>query len=706
MTLSGINLTQWRDKSGNGYIMTNNQGTTTVATSSLNSLTTVYTPSGTNSKITNFVGRTKCTMFLVGKAAISRYLLALNGGFLYTANDSLLYFQPPTGTYLDLVDSVSGVVVSNNTWFILCIGYDNATNNTANPYTINGTTRTTIITPRGTPGILTDQNITSTLYINSVNGTNSYDSVYTAEILYYNNTLTTSQRQQIEGYLAWKWGLTASLPATHPYKTIPTALTVPLIVDPLSNFGSIDTFVVKYDSSGRPLWARRMGGTFIDQPNSVTVDSSGNIIVTGWYSSNPLNIYDTDGTTISFTLTSSGGAGIFLVEYNSSGRPLWARKLGGVDDNQARSVSVDSSGNIVIAGYYASNPLNIYAADGTTVSFTLANSGSNDAFVVKYNTNGTPLWARRLTGTVDDQVYTVSVDSSGNIVVAGLYSSNPLNIYAADGTTVSFTLANSGSYDSFLVEYDSSGTPLWARRVGGTGNDQGQSASVDSSGNIVFVGYYASNPLNIYASDGTTVSFTLTNAGSSDAFVVKYNTSGTPLWARRLGGTLFDIANSVTLDSSGNVIVAGYYSSSPLNIYASDGTTVSSTLTNSGSADVFVVKYDSSGTLLWARRIGGTSNDFSRSVTVDSSGNVIVTGFYSSSPLNVFAADGTTVFSTLTNSGGTDTFLVKYDSSGTPIWSKRIGGTGNDASRSVSVDSSGNIIVAGEYSSTSLSFYG
>jgi hypothetical protein len=223
LTLSGSNVTQWRDKSGNGYIMTNNAGTTTLATASLNSLSTVYTPSGTNTRITNFVGRTKCTIFIVAKAATSRYLLALNGGVLYTANDSLLYFQPPAGNYLDITDAVGlgTPVVSNNTWFILCIGYDNATNNTANPYTINGTTRSTIITPRGTPGILTDQNITSTFYINSVNGTNSYDSVYTAEILYYNSTLTTSERQQVEGYLAQKWGLTTSLPATHPYVKLP-----------------------------------------------------------------------------------------------------------------------------------------------------------------------------------------------------------------------------------------------------------------------------------------------------------------------------------------------------------------------------------------------------------------------------------------------------------------------------------------------------
>ena len=120
LVLSGSNVTQWNDKSGNGYSMTNNAGTTTLATASLNSLTTVYTPSGTNTRITNFVGRTKCTMFIVAKAATSRYLLALNGGFLYTANDSLLYFQPPAGNYLDIIDSVglATPVVSNNTWFI------------------------------------------------------------------------------------------------------------------------------------------------------------------------------------------------------------------------------------------------------------------------------------------------------------------------------------------------------------------------------------------------------------------------------------------------------------------------------------------------------------------------------------------------------------------------------------------------------------
>ena len=322
LVLSGSNVTQWNDKSGNGYSMTNNAGTTTLATASLNSLTTVYTPSGTNTRITNFVGRTKCTMFIVAKAATSRYLLALNGGFLYTANDSLLYFQPPAGNYLDIIDSVglATPVVSNNTWFILCIGYDNATSNTANPYTINGTTRSTVIIPRGTPGILTDQNITSTFYINSVNGTNSYDSVYTAEILYYNNTLTTAQRQQIEAYLAWKWGLQQSLPSTHPFARTPsfaTALYFPKAVPkitgtsgkhPVSIAGlqlwldAADTTTLTVSGSNVSSWRDKSGNNNnATQPTLANQPTIGTLL-------NGLNVLDFTGTqpyfsfpTISFT---------------------------------------------------------------------------------------------------------------------------------------------------------------------------------------------------------------------------------------------------------------------------------------------------------------------------------------------------------------------------------------------------------------------
>ena len=220
---SGSNLSQWRDKSGNGYIMSNNTGTTTVAANSLNSYNAIYTPSGTSAKIASFTGRTKFTLFFVGKCAAGKYLLGFNSGFVYAGNDTLMSFTVSGNTF-DCVDSIglTNSVVSNNTWFIFCIGYDNVAAFTPNPYNINGspfngTNRTTITSPYVTPSIVTDQYVSTPFYINSL-GTNSYDSDFTAEIIYYNTTLSVNQRQQVEGYLAWKWGLqSTNLPSQHPY---------------------------------------------------------------------------------------------------------------------------------------------------------------------------------------------------------------------------------------------------------------------------------------------------------------------------------------------------------------------------------------------------------------------------------------------------------------------------------------------------------
>jgi hypothetical protein len=545
-------------------------------------------------------------------------------------------------------------------------------------------------------------------YSSTIDGGRSFNGTIYETIL-YSRALAANERQQVEGYLAHKWGLSTSLPAAHLYRTIPAALVVPRIGS-LPNSGSENAFVVKYDADGTPLWVRRLGGTGADQAWSVRTDSSRNVIVVGQYASSPLNVFGDDGTTASFTLTNSGLDDTFIVKYDPSGTPLWARRMGGGRSDGARSVSTDSSENIIVVGYYLSDILNIFAANGSTVSLTLTNTNTDavtDPFVVKYNSSGTPLWARRIGGTNSDQALSVSTDSSGNVIVAGYHFSNPLNIYAANGTTISFTLNGAGV---FIVKYDPNGTPLWARRMGGNFFSFTESVTTDSSRNVIVAGSYASNPLNIFAADGSTVSFTLNNSmsdASQDIFVVKYDPNGTPLWARRMGGTVNDQGSSVTADSSGNIVVSGRYNSNPLNIFAANGTTVSFTLANSGGQDAFIVKYDSSGTPLWARRLGGTGfEDQVTSVSTDSSGNIVGTGWYRSNPLNIFAANGTTVSFTLANAGSIDSFVVKYDSSGTPLWARRMYGMGNDFSYSVGTDSSQNIVVAGYYGSTSLSFYG
>jgi len=180
----------------------------------------------------------------------------------------------------------------------------------------------------------------------------------------------------------------------------------------------------------------------------------------------------------------------------------------------------------------------------------------------------------------------------------------------------------------------------WARSAGGTSDDFGYSVSTDVNGNVLVTGTFGSSSLTF----GTTV---LTNAGGSDIFIVKYDAGGNLLWAKSAGGTSTDYGYSVSSDANGNVFVTGSFTSPTLTF----GTTV---LTNPGTYDIFIVKYDGSGNVLWAKSVGGTSNDYSFSVSSDANGNVFATGYFNSPSL----AFGTTILTTM---GGWDIFVAKLN---------------------------------------------
>ena len=188
---------------------------------------------------------------------------------------------------------------------------------------------------------------------------------------------------------------------------------------------------------------------------------------------------------------------------------------------------------------------------------------------------------------------------------------------------------------------------------------------------------------------GGTITFasgtTLTSVGSTDAFVAKYDTSGTVQWARSIGGTGTDSGEDIATDSSGNVYVIGQYSGSV--------TIGSTTLTSAGSDDVFVAKYDTSGTVQWARSISGTGPDFGYGIATDSSGNVYVTGRYLGG--TVTFAPGTTLTNNIT--GSSDVFVAKYDTSGTVQWARGFGGQSSDSGYGIATDSSGNVYVTGKF---------
>ena len=403
----------------------------------------------------------------------------------------------------------------------------------------------------------------------------------------------------------------------------------------LTNAGSNDVFIVKYDATGNVLWAKSVGGAYDERGQSVSTDASGNVFMTGYFIS-PTISFGT--TTLTNTYASNLYSDFFIVKYDTSGNVLWAKSAEGAYDDSGQSVSTDASGNVFITGIYYSPTITF----GTT-TLTKANPTSNysDIFIVKYDASGNMLWATSAEdGLFNDDGRSLSTDASGNVFIAGYFASPTITF----GTT---TLTNTNSsWDIFIVKYDSSGNVLWAKSAGGTAYDIGNSVSTDAIGNVFMTGIYYSPTITF----GIT---TLTNANNvADIFIVKYDASGNVLWAKSAEGTWYDLSYGVCTDVIGNVFITGAFYSPTITF----GTT---TLTNVNAAnDIFIVKYDASGNVLWAKSAGGTGYDEGYAVSTDASGNVFLTGNFGSPNINF----GTT---TLTNTDTTgsfrDIFIAKLD---------------------------------------------
>ena len=249
-----------------------------------------------------------------------------------------------------------------------------------------------------------------------------------------------------------------------------------------------------------------------------------------------------------------------------------------------------------------------------------------------------------------DHAYGISTDIGGNVYVTGHTNSG------LDGNT------NAGSSDLFVVKYDSGGIKQWTQQLGTYSSEFVHGTATDTSGNVYVTGHTNGGL------DGNT------NAGSSDLFVVKYDSGGIKQWTQQLGTSYDDYAHGIATDTSGNVYVTGY-------TWGGLGGN-----TNVGSDDLFVVKYDSEGIKQWVRQFGSSSYDYAQGIATDTSGNVYVTG----------ATRGG--LGGNTNVGSDDLFVIKYDSEGIKQWVQQFGSSSPDHAYGISADTGGNVYVTGSTS--------
>ena len=350
-------------------------------------------------------------------------------------------------------------------------------------------------------------------------------------------------------------------------------------------------FLAKYDPSGNVIWAKGFGGGNI---NGISTDSNGNVIITGTFSLTL--ILESD------TLIGSGNS-FFLVKFNSSGTLLWDKASGIVGSADGNNITIDKNNNIYATGQYTGT-----ASFGGIVLTTLV---YNSMFIVKYDSSGNVIWAKTQQGGIAEGEG-ISHDSYGNIFCTGLFGSYAITF----GST---TLVPSSPSNIFIVKLDSLGNFLWAKNGGRIANDnEGYHIATDSIGNSYVIGQYFNDSVSF---DG----IVLVNNGSvnDDFFIVKYDPIGNVIWAKSAGGINYDFANDIKTDKYGNIYVTGSFQNSSI--------TFGTTTLNSYGTDLFIVKYNPLGNMLWARSSTGTSlnNNYSNGICTDNNGNVYIEGVFS-----------------------------------------------------------------------------
>ena len=349
--------------------------------------------------------------------------------------------------------------------------------------------------------------------------------------------------------------------------------------------------------------------------------------------------------------------------------PPRAGYLATYDASGSRGISVDSSKNAYTTGSFSG-----------TVDFGGGDVTSNavsDIFVVKLDSDGNFQWVYTAGGSGNDRAVDIGTDSSGNSYITGNFSET-VNFGGGDVTSAG------NSDDIFVVKLDSDGNFQWVYTAGGTQDgtssttlkfDGGTGIDIDSSGNVYITGIF-----------DTVVDFGGGNVSSSgkDIFVLKLDTDGNFQWVYNVLSSGNDDANSITTDPSGNTYTTGYF----YNTADFGGGDV----TSNGYNDIFVVKLDSDGNFQWVYTAGGTGVDELHAIAIDSSDNVLTTGYLSST---VNYGGGVRI------SAVTVTALVlKLDSFGSLVWVNAYGGQGAQEGLGIAVDSSDNIFTTGYFYNT------
>jgi hypothetical protein len=357
--------------------------------------------------------------------------------------------------------------------------------------------------------------------------------------------------------------------------------------------GGADAYVMKVDANGTPKWVRTFGAKRDDAANGVAVHGNRVVVVGNFL--DDLQIGEFDHKAV-------GSDDLFAVCFDLDGNPQWVWTLGGIDSDGANAVAATPDGGWIVGGSYS---------DSISVGgITLKSKGQTDALLVKLAASGDIEWIKSYGGRYKDTILHVAVDGNGNVYIQGHFAD------VADFGGKPLTAAGGSDNDIVLAKYDRNGDHVWSKNFGNQFNDVAGGIAVDPAGNITIVGSFENKgPISFGPNDEHT------SLGEADAYIARFDTDGKLQWARTFGAEREDVAWGVAADAAGNTVTTGWFQNS---VDFGKGGAIAS----KGNKDVFALKLDPKGDVLWVDTWGDHDHDQGRGVALDKDGNAIVVGAF------------------------------------------------------------------------------
>jgi hypothetical protein len=427
-------------------------------------------------------------------------------------------------------------------------------------------------------------------------------------------------------------------------------------------------------------WAKSFGGTSADHVTSMSIDAEGNVYLVG----NSSGKVDFDPGVGVANLTAKN-VDIYINKLDAAGNYLWAKLIGGTNNDNSSFSKLDNLGNLFVVGSVVGD------MNETTGEVTV--SQAYTSFVSKIDADGNFIWIKTFEGS--DYSNSINFNSfdigtTGNIYLTGTFTGT-CNFNPNSGTANLTAAGDNRAPDAFICKLDASGNYIWAKSFGNDGSENSRRLVIDPAENIYITGHF-SDTVDFDPGVGVVELSSTYYTGyiiGTTSFICKYDKDGDITWAKLIEGK-GTTGTALAVDKNGNLYAAGRYEEK---CDVNPGEAVDFR-TSAGGIDSYLCKLASDGSFIWAKTVGGTGKDYAdeiNSLAIDSIEDIYASGSFRSGNYPA----GTN--SSLNAYGVTDVFVLKLKSDGELVWAEQVGGRLRDNNTAIKLGTDGSIYLTGSY---------